>query len=39
MIEKIYLKYECEIKDKNIIASNLKPMKDTFISSDEVINN
>lgn len=36
MIEKIYHKYEFEIQDKNIISTRLKPMKDSFISSDEV---
>lgn len=36
MIEKIYMQYEFEIKDKNFIASTLKPMKDSFVSSDEV---
>ena len=37
MIEKIYHKYEFEIKDKNVISTRLKTMKDSFISSDEVI--
>lgn len=36
MIEKIYLQYEFEIKDKNFISTTLKPMKDSFMSSDEV---
>lgn len=36
MIEQVFLRFESQIQDRAFAAATLRPLKDAFVSSDEV---